>query len=1451
MDASVLREVATNIAGYFRDFLESDFKRIQAPSRRVILQTEQGFRAGMRIKPYQDLNADIWKLLQRPSGEPLHLRLTPRKYTRPLSEIILKVVTEQIGAISEYQLIDVRKAVADHVSRTYANSAGDPEEWIEGATDALLQEVADRIIKPLIARLDGPLQRQAYSVIDSLYSAELDMVTLVAAEMASKLPEVLARHHAKRDDAAVDAALESFLTLDYSSDALKRFFDSFVTADAFLEFRDLETFASTSEGVALYLYLGSVKHGSNLYPLFFMPVQIEKLPEGTGYELNLINQLFANRAAIDFILQETADAKMREWVSPISDRIIYLQPEQSVYEVTRGLFALVANSMDLAGHVQFSSQSADAATAEVTMSSALYLCAFEKGAEALVNDYENLINLARTGGAPIVDLFEGMVKGVLQENPKSIRAAVEAEWDGLPVVDRVVFDSPIPLNEEQRKILLAVRNPEGRIIVVEGPPGTGKSHTITAIAADCAFTQRSCLVLSDKAEALEVVQNKLSDAMSRVRHDPNFPNPILRLGRQHANFKKLVGTQAVNQVTAYAKAMNANAPHIEAEREDTKRYLKEAITKTLGTLGSIEVSQVLQLHDQEAKIREISSDLLQHIQQTQTQPGLLARLDEALEDVEALRVYLQGLAPEAWHDTQSMKLIATRDRVVGEFIRERPTAAQALLLYEALDPAQVRDVASAALQYRQLRMPLVGYLFRGAAVRELELKLNALPARHPLLLKSDCPALELMVEAANDLRQRLERAGLADALARTWPFVAARRTDERSAMRVLALMEAMTEHPQLTHALLDVGSRHIIEVLHFLRDWSRMRLAFASAPEFDYVGTKEKLDKLNTSRMNAHVDARLVDFMENHRADARTLATLISQRQKFPEEKFEAVRTAFPVIIAGIREFGEYMPLMPEMFDVVVIDEGSQVSVAQALPAILRAKKVVVLGDTKQFANVKSSNASIATNEKYRSTLVNYFKRNVRSDAGTLQRLAMFDVKKSILEFCSLAANYSIMLRKHFRSYPELISYSSKTFYDRQLQAIKIRGVPIEEVIEFSQVDIGDHPVTRSTNPAEAEFIMDRLLELLEEESPPTVGIITPFREQHSLLTKRLFAHAKAQEFEDKLRLKIMTFDSCQGEERKIIFYSMVASPAKDALNYIFPADTKVDPNAVEEKLKVQRLNVGFSRAQEMIWIVHSQPLELFRGSIGQALNHFAQVRVARLGSVEQTDASSPMEARVLQWLQSTQFVLGQPDDVEILPQFPIGEYLKQLDPTYQHPAYRVDFLVSCRTPKGVLQIVVEYDGWDYHFEQGRNVHVGNHQRYLKDADIERQLTLESYGYRFIRINRFNLGQDPVATLDERLARIVESTTGEQHSKFVERLREQAEGMMNNNMRQCGRCESIKPMQDFWDRTLKSGAGAYGRVCMACKGASANKPSGRRGRYSISDSDIRALTRSLASRYRR
>ena len=59
-------------------------------------------------------------------------------------------------------------------------------------------------------------------------------------------------------------------------------------------------------------------------------------------------------------------------------------------------------------------------------------------------------------------------------------------------------------------------------------------------------------------------------------------------------------------------------------------------------------------------------------------------------------------------------------------------------------------------------------------------------------------------------------------------------------------------------------------------------------------------------------------------------------------------------------------------FQVAIIDEASQVSIAQAFPALLRAKKVLILGDNKQFSNVKANQARSDTNKEYLNNLFGY-----------------------------------------------------------------------------------------------------------------------------------------------------------------------------------------------------------------------------------------------------------------------------------------------------------------------------------------------------------------------------------------------------------------------------------------------------------------------------------------------
>ena len=1396
MDGQTLRDLAIKVSQYFLDFLDSDFRKAQAPRRRIVQQTDAGFRAGMRVSPYPSLQHALSQILGKPVSGGLDLRFPPRAYQRPISANLKAIIRENIAAIPASAAETVRADVLRQAQETIGQSVENPEAWIDGVRQALCIAIATDIVRPLLALLDGPLSQQAYAVEDSIYSAESELTDALAAPADEILGEVLARFQAGRSINELREALQSRVTIDGVRAALQTYFEGFVAADAYLEFRDIETYVRTGENLQLYVYLGTVKYGNNLYPLFYIPVTIESLPGSEGFVLTLIPHLYVNKRAVDFVLQEHGARAQQQRVSPIRERIYYIDPAQSVLDVAGPLFGQLASAMDLAGQIELGGRAAQASNTWVHLSNAIHIGAFDRADEALLNDYEEMIVQARSNAPGVVSLFEKIVRGALIEEPVSARAQVEAAWDALPLVDRTVVDSPIPINEEQQKICWAIDRSAARIINVEGPPGTGKSHTITAIAFQGILKGRSTLILSDKTEALDVVQDKLTQTMSQARHDDQFPNPILRLGRDHANFKRLTSNQTLMQVQAYVKSNAANKPRLDADLTSKKAHLQEQVNMTVKTLCELPLTQISGLQRAEADLDALVSGLPVELQHAQVpiQPAALVP-----KDVKSVTIHIAGIyRSNPSCSAEGLQLRLRVDAAIAEFAATVDRTA--LGIFDTLDVDQLRQLAHWIVSYRQLRMPIFGYLFRGSKVRTLEADLNnLLRPNKPVLLRDHAGQLEQVVAQAQRLRQGLQSKKLDEAmLPQIYGAIVSGVIPGPEANAALQLVFAVRQSlgdsvPRALNGSAPAAKAGQIwtATADYIARWTRTLHTFNAAPSYDYVGEKSQIERLNVGAMNAEVDSRLVNFMDHHRAEARALSSVISARQKFPEDRFESVKQAFPVVLASIREFGEYMPLLPDLFDVVIIDEGSQVSIAQAFPALLRAKKIVVFGDTKQFSNVKSANASIALNNRYRGDLEQFFRARVSTEASRLHRLSRFDVKCSVLEFCQLCSNYSVMLRKHFRSYAELISFSSKTFYNGQLQALKIRGVPIEDVIRFDEIDPGSGNTDRNRNEPEAEFILGKLIELLAEDMPPTVGIITPFREQQVLLTKKLFGHARGADFERKLRLKIMTADSCQGEERQIIFYSMVATREHDQLNYIFPIDLAVADQLVEEKLKLQRLNVAFSRAQEMIWFVTSKPVDEFKGSIARVMHHYKQQLSKPDLHEAETDPKSPMERKVLDWLQKTAFYQQNAENIEIFCQFPIGDYLRQLDPTYQHPKWRSDFLLRYTLDRNVTNILIEYDGFEFHWASGREINVGNHERYLLPADVERQLTLESYGYRFLRINRFNMGRDPIRTLSDRLAKLVDQLgQSDVAPGTLQTVQAQAAGLTNGDMRLCTHCRS-------------------------------------------------------------
>jgi ssDNA-binding Zn-finger/Zn-ribbon topoisomerase 1 len=146
-------------------------------------------------------------------------------------------------------------------------------------------------------------------------------------------------------------------------------------------------------------------------------------------------------------------------------------------------------------------------------------------------------------------------------------------------------------------------------------------------------------------------------------------------------------------------------------------------------------------------------------------------------------------------------------------------------------------------------------------------------------------------------------------------------------------------------------------------------------------------------------------------------------------------------------------------------------------------------------------------------------------------------------------------------------------------------------------------------------------------------------------------------------------------------------------------------------------------------------------------------------------------------------------------------------------------------------KIIMEYDGFHEHFKNIDGINELNYWRYYSDEDIYREKVLESYGYKFLRINRFNVGKDPIQTLDKRIASLVKPKKG--NHEILQNIHETIEGLSDGEMKECPKCKQIKKLDDFKSSNPISG---IGRICKDCKVTKNNKTT--KGKATVSTSSI-------------
>ena len=1544
----ISKDFVVDLAKYFMTFLETDFKKRRQPKRNLSSRMNKGLSVGLYLDKYSSLSRQLHKNFVAGFAKE-QFPVQQKQFTTNLPQSLTGLLKHSIDKLSEIDLGELIDTITEAVDKIRVSNQGQYSDYLEESVSEIKQNITSKIVAPLITDIKHPLQNAGLSTEAGLYQLEVDAVDKIFHVVEDSLGEVLEKYYAGSQESGVlKEYLRTQLSRDTVTKLLKDFFHEFSIADAYSDIYQLHRNKEMLDKTELYFYFCELSIETFSFPIFYSPVTT--IHSGTEIKLIMDTRIFVNTKAIEYVIQEfNQQAGTKDSLGNKLDRILYIDNKKELLDKLQGIINNIASILDVEAVNLEDSSNQSKSVLNVKMNNRLQLFLFDKSDEALINDYEEIID--DEGG--LADSFSDLINVFISENPKKFIEEVADDWINKKTSEKLVVQSPIPLNEEQKQAMLALDKDDCNIAILEGPPGTGKSHTITAIVCKALLDGQSVLILSDKDEALDVVQDKITEALNKVRHDKNFQNPILRLGKTGGSLAKVIGGQSLERVREHYRAYKTKKDDAEKLINKSKAEAMDEIDRVILTAGDINLEEVVAIEKQAYKyeplkwatqenIEELANPLRElhkavcHINNSQGQHLLYVANNADLVNTEiylkALKTYttakelvgkaslefinryknldgahktriqkklkkidssasdiLANLGSSSYlfsknvSDSELFKSFAERRKNLyllnklvhsskeylgpsatksNQLLNELPTynnsslddVIPALQSYvdtvdaltsklfglrrKSKDLEQASNNLKKKLPYFKISSPekklqdietTIDYLkFLGQEIHKLgldqdlwsdvirlltstEANRKALEDSLRVLSTDDEPALAgygpkdvpQLIDSVNFLKRARELIKIANDNSTINSIIKLTNTklilnglskhkdaleklnkdyqelaDLKQSQTVIVNFSAQYEDAaselgikptafkvsSIDKTFKDMSTDNLNQYIGFLDKNRKYQKLFDQLSKDEYASSIKELEELTTAKMAYLLDTRIIEYVDKNSSDIMTLKSLLKSKQKFPKTLFGGLKQAFPCILAGIRDYATYIPLEKDLFDLVIIDEASQVSIAQSLPAFIRGKKILVLGDDKQFSNVKAGNASKLTNDQFRTQLLSSLKNNIEDINKDLTQQFVkkaednFDIKNSVLEFCRSISNYDIMLKKHFRCYPEVISYSNENFYDGELQCMKARALPIREVIKFDYVEQDDKQDTLyNTNTLEVNFITQQISGLKERGYEGTLGVITPHREQASLIHTTLITSDLA-DWLDKRKLKVMTFDTCQGEERDYIFYSMVATKENDKHRYVFPQTLQKDSFENESNVRRQRLNVGFSRAKETIHFVLSRPIEDYWGEVKNALSFYKR----KLDEnneivVGGTDPNSAMEKKVQDYFYETDFYKKAEMDKkpELKPQFPLGDYLRSLDRTYQHPSYKVDFLMVFEDQK----VVIEYDGFREHFIDAEDATKDTIMSYLKEEDVYRQKVLEGYGYKFIRLNKFNLANNPVGNFNDLLVDIVKKKT--------------------------------------------------------------------------------------------
>lgn len=451
-------------------------------------------------------------------------------------------------------------------------------------------------------------------------------------------------------------------------------------------------------------------------------------------------------------------------------------------------------------------------------------------------------------------------------------------------------------------------------------------------------------------------------------------------------------------------------------------------------------------------------------------------------------------------------------------------------------------------------------------------------------------------------------------------------------------------------------------------------------------------------------------------------------------------RTAVPVWIMPLSRVYEHFNPQNSKFNVVIIDEASQSDVT-ALAALYLGREHVVVGDDKQVTP-----DAVAQN-------LDKVQRLIDTELQEIPNRILYDGQTSIYDLAQTAFGGVVALREHFRCVPEIIQFSNHLSYNTIRPLREPLSASVHPALIAHRVP-GFRDGKGRINVVEAEETASLVIACLNDPAytlnefgrPTTFGVISLVGDEQALLIEQLLRQRLPPDLFAKHRLLCGNAAQFQGDERDVVFLSMVDGPPDDGqLAY---------RDAGPKDLYKKRYNVAVSRARNQLWVVHSldpnahlKPGDLRRRLIEHARDPQALLRVME---EEGKRTESPFEKMVLQRLLAAGY--------RVKTQWHVG-------------AFRIDLVVDGKAKR----LAVECDGERWHTPEQLQL------------DLERQAILERLKWVFVRIRGSVFFRDPDAAMAPVFAKLdhlgieplgvgVEAEPQET-GLLVERVRRQAESL--------------------------------------------------------------------------